>query len=374
MLFALLLVAVCSAQTPAKPTLVPTFTANVSLVVDALGNGIAKAMTGTIYYDEIGKQSRMDLASSYFDQDFEYTSFDSANASYSLTNGVCRSFSGTKAFSSYFSWLGFATYNGSTTLNGQACNNWVFSKGPLTLSACCDSSFCFSFTVSGSARPVEIYFTGNLAAVSAPMKLPKACLAPPPVCPKNANAWQTMDLFRLHNVNDTTLQQRNTATLIGDLFYICAALIANPSSPIVANDTVVSTFRLNLNSTWGQYALCNHDSCVGGDDRTVGHEATSGFTVGGGQCMMHSAIGDWFSLTSSSMCAQNATVPSTSCAWQLVKRIKSVGMPCLVSAGLVAACHADQLSGGFPFAQSARLVSKAIQRGCPDVPPPRPWN
>jgi hypothetical protein len=126
------------------------------------------------------------------------------------------------------------------------------------------------------------------------------------------------------------------------------------------------------NTTWGQYALCNRGVCVGGDNNTIGHEATSGFTLGGGQCMLHNNIGDWYSFTAASQCAANVTVPSTDCAWQFVKRVKSVSTQCLVGAGLKQACMADAASGGFPFKKSAALVTAALQNNklCPDTPPP----
>lgn len=365
------------AQAPAKPQLAPTFTANVSIEIDALGNGIVKFLNGTIYYDEAGKQAQLRLVSSYFGQDFDYSSFELPTSGFETNNGVCRPTPG-KAFSSYFGWIQSpaAKFNSTQALpNGGSCNVWTLQTPTVLLSACCDSTFCYNFFVTGNGRPVQIYFSGNAAARSAPIQPPPACFAAPPVCPKQQNPWITMSMFRLHNINDTTLANRNTGSLIGDLFYICAALVANPNSPIVANNTVVSNFNVFLNSTWGQYGLCNHDECVGSDNVTVGHEATSGFTVKGGQCVMHhNTIGDWFSLTAVAQCAQNATTPSTACAWQLKSRVKSVAMPCLVQNGLITACKADSVQNGFPFPNAQRVVLKAFARTCPDTPPPTPFH
>lgn len=364
------------AQAPAKPQLAPTFTANVSIQIDALGNGIVKFLNGSMYYDEAGKQLQLQLISSYFGQDFDYVLYSLPASGFNTNNGVCRP--SDEKFSSYFSWiqLPIAVFNGTQALpNGGSCNVWTMQTATVTLSSCCDATFCFDFIVTGQAHPVQMYLSGHAVARSAPLQPPPNCFAPTPVCPKQANPWTTATLFRLHNINDTTLANRNVGSLIGDLFYICAALVANPNSPIVANNTVVSTFQIYLNSTWGQYALCNHDECVGGDNVTVGHEATSGFTVKGGQCTLHTnTIGDWYSLSAASQCAQNATTPTTACAWQLKQRVKSVSVPCLVQNGLIQACKADSANSGFPFGNAQRVVIKAFARSCPDTPPPTPFH
>ncbi len=39
-----------------------------------------------------------------------------------------------------------------------------------------------------------------------------------------------------------------------------------------------------MNTTWGQYALCNNNVCAGGNDFSVGREAPTGIKPFGGQC------------------------------------------------------------------------------------------
>lgn len=365
-----LFVAVCVAQSPAKPSLVPTFGATVSLAVDPLGNGVLIQMNGSIYYDETGKQVELDLYSSIFNQDLHYVTLDLATTSFEIANGVCRPHAG--VFGSWFSWIASpaTVFNGvSVTPSGVSCNNWLLrAGGSIVLEACADSQFVYAFVVQGTAKPINVTFDQLSALPSTPVLVPKSCSAPPPVCP--AAPWSRLTIFRLHNVNDTELAQRNAASLIGDLYYVCSALLAG--SAISGTGTVISMLEVDGNTTWGQYALCNRGVCVGGDNNTIGHEATSGFTLGGGQCMLHNNIGDWYSFTAASQCAANVTVPSTDCAWQFVKRVKSVSTQCLVAAGLKQACMADWASGGFPLKKSVALVTGALQSNkiCPDIPPP----
>jgi hypothetical protein len=374
-LLVLLSVAATYAQTPNKPTsLAQTFGAAIELVVDPLGNGVLMPMNGSIYYDQAGSQVEMDLYSSVFNQDFHFTSFELATNSFEVVNGVCRV--GHKNFSSWFNWIfsPAAVFAGVTvTASGATCNNWLLVASPnVRLQACADATFIYSLVVSGTGKPVNITFSQQSALPSTPVVVPKSCSRPPPVCP--SAPWTRLSIFRLHNINDTELAQRNAASLIGDLYYICSALVAN--SPIAGNGTVISLLQIAANTTWGQYALCNHGICVGGDNVTVGHEATAGFTLGGGQCQQHNNIGDWYSLTAASQCAPNVTVPSTDCAWQFVKRVKSVSMQCLVGAGLAQMCAADIANGGFPFQKSAALVTSTLQSNklCPDSPPPIATN
>lgn len=368
---AALFVGLAHTQTPNKPTaLAMTFGAAIELVVDPLGNGVPMFMNGSIYYDQAGSQVEMDLYSSVFGQDFHYTSFELSAAGFQVANGVCRD--SNKTFSSWFNWIfsPATQFAGTqTTPSGVTCNNWLLrASSSVQLSACTDATFIYSFVVTGTGKPVNITFSSQTALPSTPVMVPKSCYRPPPVCP--SSPWARLSIFRLHNVNDTELAQRNAASLIGDLYYICSALLAN--SPIAGNGTVISLLQIAANTTWGQYALCNHGICVGGDNTTVGHEATAGFTLGGGQCQMHNNIGDWYSFTASSECAPNVTVPSTDCAWQFVKRVKSVSMQCLVGAGLTQMCAADIANGGFPFQKSAALVTSTLQNNklCPDTPPP----
>jgi len=328
-------------------------------------------MNGSLLIDDVGKQVRLLLSTVFVGQVMGYESIGLANAAYTVSNDQCRP---AKAYySNWFSWIALAPtkFKGTRVLpSGLTCNVWTLPISATGfLEVCADAQWPYTFLIVGTANPLNMPLTNQMATMSSTPVVPKQCLGPPPVCPQSP--WAHVKLFRLHNVNDTQLAQRNFGTIVGDLYYICSA-IQFPNSPIVANDTVVSQFDIYLNATWGQYALCNHNECVGGDNATVGHEATSGFTPFGGQCSMHTAIGDWFSLTQASMCGANATVPSTACAWQLQKRVKSVAMPCLVNNGLVQACASDLKNGGFPFRKSADLVTQAMGNNMlsPDTPPP----
>ena len=48
-----------------------------------------------------------------------------------------------------------------------------------------------------------------------------------------------MPLFRLHNVHDTHIGNRNLASLSGDFAYICPQLAINNTN-LINNETVIS--------------------------------------------------------------------------------------------------------------------------------------
>jgi hypothetical protein len=115
------------------------------------------------------------------------------------------------------------------------------------------------------------------------------------------------------------------------------------NSFLTGNDTVISHFEVIGNTTWGRYALCNRNVCEGGDQTTIGHEAAMGLTANGGQCRANPDVGEWYSLTNVTHCPAGV-MPSSNgngCAWQVKRRVKSVGTPCLVGMGLRKACQAD---------------------------------
>ena len=87
-----------------------------------------------------------------------------------------------------------------------------------------------------------------------------------------------LPMFRYHSATDYSLANKNTADLLGDTAYLCAAVWTKPPSQ------VVSLFSVQVNSTWGQYALCNDNECVGGALGTVGHASMGNLHAFSGQC------------------------------------------------------------------------------------------
>lgn len=97
--------------------------------------------------------------------------------------------------------------------------------------------------------------------------------------------------------------------LIGDVAFLCYEI--QLGSFVAKNDTAISQYSFYLNNTWGQYAQCNQNVCFGGDERTVGREASLGFSADGGECSSNIDLGSWFSLRNTSECAANVTIPTT---------------------------------------------------------------
>lgn len=167
-------------------------------------------------------------------------------------------------------------------MNGNSCNNWLLSVNNVpVISVCANDTSVFQFRVY-SGRTVLIMFGDIVAMPNVPVSVPPQCFQPPPVCQQGS--WHQLTFYRLHSWIDTALGQRNFATMIGDFAYICPVLLAG-NSAFINNQTVISQWQMMVNTTWGQYALCNRDLCVGGDNVTVGREAAMGVGANGGQCV-----------------------------------------------------------------------------------------
>jgi len=94
----------------------------------------------------------------------------------------------------------------------------------------------------------------------------------------------------------------------------------------------------------------------------------------GGQCDGNAMTGNWYSFTNASMCDASITPPSTICAWQLVRRVKSVTTACLGDNDLYNACVTDIGNGGFPWKAAVTVLKRALTfsggtaGGCDDKP------
>jgi hypothetical protein len=62
---------------------------------------------------------------------------------------------------------------------------------------------------------------------------------------------------------------------MGDTTFFCSAVIYGGFSYF----EWISQWQMEVNSTWGQYTLCNFGSCVGGDNQLVGREASDGLNL-----------------------------------------------------------------------------------------------
>lgn len=172
-----------------------------------------------------------------------------------------------------------------------------------------------------------------------------------------------MEFTRIHPGDDWKFSNRNIADVLGDVGYICEI-------PADSTDSLLTVFELTVNTTWGQYALCNANVCVGGTPGTVGHTGTDHYGEPlAGQCSGNEGIGNWFSIVEESECQEDEEVGDNGCAWKGPLRIlKTITHACLVERGFMEACAADErypFSAAFAIAQTALLPED--DGGCPDV-------
>jgi hypothetical protein len=153
-------------------------------------------------------------------------------------NGQCRPSDGNFTKGSWFSWIAVADFNGTRTVNGVACNEWLFARGGVPIvAACATDTTIVEFSVFSVSRAVNIIFSNVTAAVPNPVVAPPECTQvhrrdcvhrvyisrdlsqAPPTCPQSP--WQQMRFYRLHSWYDQAVGQRNFADITGDFAYIC---------------------------------------------------------------------------------------------------------------------------------------------------------
>ena len=172
-----------------------------------------------------------------------------------------------------------------------------------------------------------------------------------------------MEFTRIHPAEDWKFSNRNIADVLGDVGYICEI-------PAESNDSLMTVFEMAVNTTWGQYGLCNADVCVGGTPGTVGHTGTDHYGQPlAGQCSGNEGIGNWFSISEESECQEGEEGGDNGCAWKGPLRIlKTITHACLVERGFMEACATDErypFENAFAIAQAALLPED--DGGCPDV-------
>lgn len=308
-----------------------------------------------------------------------------------ILNGQCRELDSLWPIN--MGMLAFATLIGvedcTPTINGEAtegsCNRYELSMGEAVLQIL---FYTVEETIDGEditdiVLPVQLLLTepfgsaNESAVMSEYMDLydfsydlpegvfttPELCLEPPYVCP--AGDVVEMDMYRFHEENDYDIAQHNTADLVGEVQYLCTQLLGNA-------DSQLSKFRVSVNTTWGQYGMCNSGICSGGLAGTVGHESAGHFgTPKAGQCDANEGIGNWFSLELASECASGEVVGTDGCAWQgPIEWYKTISIDCILDQGLWDACLMD---AQMPFPTAMALLEAAFDSedeeagGCPNI-------
>jgi len=156
---------------------------------------------------------------------------------------------------------------------------------------------------------------------------------------------------------------------LGDISFVCAALISKAFTYF----SWVSEYTVSVNTTFGQYGLCNFGSCLGGANDRVGQEAVAGIgLIKGGQCQANEDIGNWYSLPpyNETLCpgggldsnTYNETVGIngtawSGCGWKVVEKVKTIDGQCLEANGFVEACLQDL---GYPWTAAVAVWEQAF--------------
>eukprot|EP01101_Sappina_pedata_P008030 TRINITY_DN4367_c0_g1_i1.p1 TRINITY_DN4367_c0_g1~~TRINITY_DN4367_c0_g1_i1.p1 ORF type:complete len:401 (-),score=36.08 TRINITY_DN4367_c0_g1_i1:96-1298(-) len=266
-------------------------------------------------------------------------------------------------FPNLFGWLVLAQSAGVDVIHNIPCNVWYLELPTGNISTCLAGNLPLRLTISlGTSNPptaqVLDFYNVN-PNLKEPILLPQECINPL-ICP--IGEVVDMEVFRFHT-EDYTLDNEDVADALGDASYICLTGSTG--------DTLVSLYSIQVNTTWGQYALCNNKDCVSLQYTLVGHEAPYGVGKHGGQCNEATGLGNWYSLDASAKCPNGVGVAGNWCTWKPLSLIKTVSLDCLVNkVGFYNACRQD---GRSPFTKAASVLTAAFSSdnpshgGCPDV-------
>ena len=134
-----------------------------------------------------------------------------------VMNDVCRS--GGK-YSNWFSWIAlpYTKFNGTETIDGRVCNWWTLVAKGTNIAACTTDDSVIRFMAMKGNKPVNMTFSNVQQTPSLKQTPPSYCSDPPRVCA--SGKWEDVSMYRLHNVHDVKLSNRNFGSPTGDLLYI----------------------------------------------------------------------------------------------------------------------------------------------------------
>eukprot|EP01102_Stenamoeba_stenopodia_P004405 TRINITY_DN14714_c0_g1_i2.p1 TRINITY_DN14714_c0_g1~~TRINITY_DN14714_c0_g1_i2.p1 ORF type:complete len:463 (+),score=99.89 TRINITY_DN14714_c0_g1_i2:77-1465(+) len=376
---------------PPKPILPSDwFDPNVTMV------GGPITFRGPVWMDATNHNYKQVVSVHFFNETLSSVIYLTSTQTVYDINGVCRNLSSQGLSGSFWSWLPFASYNGQVYVNGRGpCDEWVLripSKGVLVLDVI-NGTLPVRFIAPGAGSITSPDATGNTTFLFSPQFAPATYTAanssifdlPPEcftmeVCPAGPIMNETFFLF--HGANDYTLINTNVADELGDISFVCAALISKSFTYF----NWVSQYTLTVNTTFGQYGLCNFGSCLGGAQDRVGQEAAEGAAAThGGQCQPNSDLGNWYSLPqyNATLCpggglgddTYNETVGIngtawSGCGWKVAEKVKTIDGQCLEAHGFVNACLSDL---GYPWKQAVAVWDQAFSSddvsngGCPPI-------
>eukprot|EP00933_Yihiella_yeosuensis_P054974 TRINITY_DN5359_c0_g1_i1.p1 TRINITY_DN5359_c0_g1~~TRINITY_DN5359_c0_g1_i1.p1 ORF type:complete len:437 (-),score=55.18 TRINITY_DN5359_c0_g1_i1:336-1646(-) len=300
-----------------------------------------------------------------------------------VPNQVCKAIP-RPYYDQFFSMEG-ARHIGSTKIAGEVCEIWKLEV-PLGMHQWYNISACLGtdgvprqYNTSSSqvanklVRQQRFSFrdvrVGAVADADAVFENSEVCRKryPMPPCPNNG--VQTLDLYRLHGHKEPlSLRNRDVGDALGDMGWFCEL--------DVDLTKLVTHWKVEVNSSWGQYAYCLYvagaNRCYGSTGQLVGRESALGLGRGAiqGQCSTNDDVGSWFSFPAEGECATDATIGHNGCTWKATP-LRTVSAACIMNdRGLGKSCTREH--GRAPMLNSAALFQSALassdpaKGGCPD--------
>lgn len=298
-----------------------------------------------------------------------------------IINDQCRRVSSDPAAGDWFDWLPYSTYIGQSPCNPNnnngnsslQCTWWQLTTSNVSMQLAVNNQLPYRWTVVQHLAPriditIDYVFTAPVVQSfddSMFASLPDCSLPYAPPCPYTP-LRPVIEMIRFHEPNQTSLAQQNTGDVAGDTSFLCMTLLGDAFTMLQQ----VSMYEVQVNFTFGSYAFCNEELCLGGDPVLVGREASLGLGYPrSGQCTPN-PYGTWYSMPFKGECRGSQTIEAGECTWKVVKTIKTIDVDCLVAQGFLLACQKDVVMP-FPRAQAVLLNALASSDpgagGCPAV-------
>mmetsp|Transcript_8210 Transcript_8210/g.25421 ORF Transcript_8210/g.25421 Transcript_8210/m.25421 type:complete len:432 (+) Transcript_8210:43-1338(+) len=370
----------CAVDALTPPKFAPNFKSDLSQAVVDVSNH-----TGVLFYSNEQGATRYDMTMKVPSSDITIPEvlITNGDGQVLVSNTVCRPIPG--EFNDWFAFLPYSRYMGETEKLGHQCAEWRLLVPRSSHNSVGMDLIMYSYTdpVLGDV-PVQLLQTFNFSDGSSvsmqnnfhnykPVQsFPVSFFVFPPECSHDFlcgnGAIETTNTYRFHPPKEFSLENHNTGDPAGDTAFVCAALLSGTHS----YDQWISQFVIELNTTYGQYGLCNGGFCISYNQWQVGRECAYGLKPFGGQCANNSDVGNWYSFPAASHCEDDGPVGVNNCQWRVIRRVKTIDATCLESNDFTAACRKD---GGFPYTTASALFVKAFENddpaenGCPPIYP-----
>jgi len=343
-------------EAPSPPNVASIFSATVK----------TKDVTGSFYYNADLAAYALTGLSTYFG---DYTRFDVTlfvyYGNYFILNNVCRvNPVSTAKFKDLFSWLSDRPYYlGTKIYKGGKVEVWASEPtddAPYLLYSVGQDPVFFRFPTWGTDSAVTLPVSLDIVEYI-PGSFDYSILRPPSQCFGHGftceGSVDLVDVYRFHHKGDYNLSDTTVGDALGDVAYICSALLSNYSY------SALSHFQILMNTTFGQYAICSNHRCVGQNQNLVGQEASYGVKWNGGQCFSNTDVGNWYSLPHAGLCEDKMQV-GAGCSWKIKSKVKTIDLKCLFSYQFVAACGTH--SGSPYYSKALQVLLQAFSK-CPSI-------